>query len=783
MDSIATDRGRLRWPLWMGAGCSALGYLLSILALGGILLLLQGLSDWRPGWLSPQYGLSRLVYVEGGSAPRDVPERLVAALKALDEGPLRRVPYVPPKVGVLAEGQRFSLRAQLVHANYFEALGVPLWHGRAFEETDRLGAPVVIVHPRLAERLGLSAAEIIGRVLKVGDVDCTVIGVVRPEFAGVPEAEPAELWLLFTHYESDGIPVGLFMATKSMALRHPLDHAALGAEVEALNVALREEGLIGAAQGLALQTPLLPMSPGDQEAHQQGLRAVQAFAWLLLLLFLATARLTARLRSIEARRHDHAIRLSLGVPDRALLWPSLGAELLLALLAIGAAVLAAPWLVAQWYTLQGWSMAAPGSGLVLIGTLWPILMLAPLLALPWIALMRQRSLRAVVARNPDAKPLRWLLGGQLGLLLAALVLGAVLATGSWQRMRATLGHSAEGLHAIHFGMVPGGSGVAMIHAQAQQQVESLFAARISLPRDQWAFVKNLPGDRASPDPIRIARSADTPRVPAQLSLADPEALDWLGLRWLARSAEPGLWIPARLARDWYGGAQAALGQDLVVEMFQGRPSTLKIEGVVADTAWGDGRQLPTLWLPMERRGAARFHLLLRDVDRAQAEVIAESLRGVLSQVYPDGDVLEVATVRERIAGLYVEQRRLGLVLLAGLALLAAVAVASLASYWRALLLARQADLALAVALGANLRQRAWQLLGFIARPLWIAGLIGVLLLVGLLNLPALQVLLPSDPPLLVMTGLVFALATLLVVASLWMVWRLDGGQLAQRLRS
>ncbi|MCU0754225.1 MAG: ABC transporter permease [Xanthomonadales bacterium] len=757
-------------------------YAATIVLLGAVLVALSGMADWRPSWLSPEYGLSRLVYVEGGSAPRDVPERLVAALKELDDGPLRRVPYVPPKVGVLAEGQRFSLRAQLVHANYFAALGVPLWHGRAFEETDRLGAPVVIVHPRLAERLGLSATEIIGRVLKVGDVDCTVIGVVRPEFTGVPEAEPAELWLLFTHYESDGIPVGMFMATKSMALRHPLDDAGLAAEVEALNIGLREAGLIGPTQGLALQTPLLPMAPGAQEAHLQRLRAVQAFAWLLLL-FLATARLTARVRSIEARRHDHAIRLSLGVPDRALLAPSLGAELLLALAAIGAAVLAAPWLVAQWYALQGWPMAPPRAGLVLIGMLWPILLLAPLLALPWIALLRQRSLRSVVARDPDAKPLRWLLGGQLGLLLAALVLGAVLATGSWQRMRATLGHSAEGLHAIHFGMVPGGSGVAMIHAQAQQQVESLFAARIPLPRDQWAFVKNLPGDRDSPDPIRIARSTDAPRVPAQLSLADPEALDWLGLRWLARTGEPGLWIPARLARDWYGGAQAALGQDLVVEMFQGVPSTLKIEGVVADTAWGDGRQLPTLWLPMERRGAARFHLLLRDVDRAQAEAVAESLRGVLSQVYPDGDVLEVATVRERLAGLYVEQRRLGLALLFGLALLGVVAVASLASYWRALLLARQADLALAVALGANLRQRAWQLLGFIARPLQIAGLIGITLLAGLLNLPALKVLLPSDPPVLVMLGLLAALAAVLAAAAIGMVWRLDGGRLAQALRS
>lgn len=765
-----------------GVSLQAISFVSTIVFLGAVLLVIWRMGDWRPGWLSPQYGLSRLVYVEGNSAPREVPERLVAALKGLDDGPLRRVPYVLPKVGVLAEGQRFSLRAQLVHANYFEALGVPLWHGRAFEETDRLGAPVVIVHPRLAERLGFSATEIIGRVLKVGDVDCTVIGVVPPEFAGVPEAEPAELWLLFAHYEADGIPVGLFMATKSMALRHPLGHSALAAEVEALNVALREEGLIGPTQGLALQTPLLPMSPGAQESHQQGLRAVQAFA-LLLLLFLAIARLTSRMRSVEARRHDHAIRLSLGVPDRALLWPSLGAELLLAVVAIALAVLLAPWLVTQWFALQGWPIAAPGSGLVLLGMLWPILLLAPLLALPWIALLRQRSLRAVVARNPDAKPLRWLLGAQLGLLLAALALGAILATGSWQRMRATLGHSAEGLHSIHFGMVPGGSGTAMVHAQAQRQVESLFATRIPLPRDQWAFVEQLPGDGNSPDPIRIARSADAPRVPAQLSLADPEALDWLGLRWLARSGEPGLWIPARLARDWYGDPRSAVGQELVIERFQGRPSTRKIEGVVADTAWGDGRQLPTLWLPIERLGAPRFHLLLRDVDRAQAEAIAESLRGVLSQVYPDRDVLDVATVRDRLAGLYVEQQRLGLVLLAGLVLLGAVAVASLASYWRALLLARQADLALAVALGANLRQRAWQLLGFIARPLQIAGLIGVTLLAVLLNLPALRVLLPSDPPLLVMAGLVLTLATLLAVASLWMVWRLDGGQLAQRLRS
>jgi hypothetical protein len=152
-------------------------------------------------------------------------------------------------------------------------------------------------------------------------------------------------------------------------------------------------------------------------------------------------------------------------------------------------------------------------------------------------------------------------------------------------------------------------------------------------------------------------------------------------------------------------------------------------------------------------------------------------------VYPDRDVLEVVAVRERVAGLYAEQQRLGLVLLSGLALLGVVAVASLASYWRALLLARQADLALAVALGANLRQRAWQLLGFVARPLRIAGLIGITLLAGLLNLPALKVLLPTDPPVLVLLALLVAVATLLAAASMWMVWRLDSGRLAQTLRS
>jgi hypothetical protein len=767
---------------WLRNAAHTIVYAIAIILLGAILLLLDRLIEWRPTWLSPEYGLSRLVYVEGGSAPRDVPARLVAALSTLDTGSLRRVPYVPPRVSVAFEQQRYSLRAQLVHANYFEALGVPLWHGRPFEETDRLGAPVVIVHPRLAERLGLSAAEIVGRVLKVGDVDCTVVGVVRPEFSGVPEADPAELWLLFAHYESDGIPVGMFMATKSLALRHPVDDPRLAAEVDALNAMLREEGLIGPTQGLALQTPLLPMASEDQETHQHRLRAVLAFAGLLLL-FLATARLTARMRSIEAKRHDHAIRLSLGVPDRALLWPSLGAELLLALTAIGLAVLGAPWLVAQWYTLQGWPMEAPRSGLVLIGMLWPILLLAPLLALPWIALLRQRSLRAIVARNPDARPLRWVLGGQLGLLLAALGLGAILAAGGLERMRSTLGHSSEGLYSVQFDQVPGGTGVAMVTADAQQQVESLFAARIPLPREQWAFIERLPGDGNSPDSIRIARAADAPRVPAQLSLADPEALEWLGLQLLANTGEPGLWIPARLARDWFGDVQAALGQDLVMEKFQGRPSTLRIQGVVADTTWGEGRQLPTLWLPIERRGAPRFHLLLRGVDHSQAEMVADSLRGVLSQVYPDRDVIDVATVEERLAGLNAEQQRLGVALLAGILLLGAVAVASLVSYWHALLLARQADLALAVALGANLRQRAWQLLGFIARPLRIAGLIGITLWAGLLNLPALKVLLPADPPVLMMVGLLAGLASLLAAASIGMVWRLDGGQLAQSLRS
>ena len=68
-------------------------------------------------------------------------------------------------------------------AELFDVLGVPAWLGRAFRAGDDVpGAePVVVISHRLWKELGGSAA-VIGRRLRLGGIDRTVVGVTPPGF-------------------------------------------------------------------------------------------------------------------------------------------------------------------------------------------------------------------------------------------------------------------------------------------------------------------------------------------------------------------------------------------------------------------------------------------------------------------------------------------------------------------------------------------------------------------------------------------------------------------------
>src|SRR5579863_7643987 len=77
-----------------------------------------------------------------------------------------------------------KVSACLVSANYFEALGVPPALGRGFQpEEETSGAPVAVLSHSFWERLGADPS-MVGRKLKLGRGEVTVVGVMPPGFTG-----------------------------------------------------------------------------------------------------------------------------------------------------------------------------------------------------------------------------------------------------------------------------------------------------------------------------------------------------------------------------------------------------------------------------------------------------------------------------------------------------------------------------------------------------------------------------------------------------------------------
>lgn len=94
-------------------------------------------------------------------------------------GTLRSVSFPDQEVSAAREG--VLIGTNTVHRGYFETLGIPLEHGRAFDEGDRQGGRrVCIVNRRLAERFwpGLDP---LGRQIRLADAEArlVVVGVVR----------------------------------------------------------------------------------------------------------------------------------------------------------------------------------------------------------------------------------------------------------------------------------------------------------------------------------------------------------------------------------------------------------------------------------------------------------------------------------------------------------------------------------------------------------------------------------------------------------------------------
>lgn len=111
---------------------------------------------------------------------------------------------------VSIDGENRLAFGEVVTANYFSSLGIPLAAGRGFSPEHESGegaSPVVVISDRLWRRSFGGRADVIGRTLKIKSRPYTILGVTDASFTGMLPGVVADLWIPVTQV-ADVEPAG-----------------------------------------------------------------------------------------------------------------------------------------------------------------------------------------------------------------------------------------------------------------------------------------------------------------------------------------------------------------------------------------------------------------------------------------------------------------------------------------------------------------------------------------------------------------------------------------------
>src|SRR3954468_7814449 len=150
---------------------------------------------------------------------------------------------------VTAEGRQLS--AGFVSGNYFEMLGIRVSRGRTLADFDARApgtAPVAVLSDAAWSRLYDRDPGAIGRTIELNHVPVVIVGVMRPEFAGLDDS-PRDLWVPLTMYR-DIAKLDLFGPQQPRELVVPA----------------RLRGGVVKAQAEAALTPFMTTSSGRSDA-------------------------------------------------------------------------------------------------------------------------------------------------------------------------------------------------------------------------------------------------------------------------------------------------------------------------------------------------------------------------------------------------------------------------------------------------------------------------------------------------------------------------------------